>query len=395
MSEEIEDAGNLSSAEGQGRPRVGRHRIVSHHKTRHLAAATALAFVGSTLAGSIVGLPSALAASGLEVVHADRGAASLDSSDVSLLATPVVAGQANLTVASSVSDVAPVQLIQLAPAAPITAAGAVLAAGAPVAAGGADTSATAASLGIPAPLLDAYKKAAAKQNQLTPGCQIGWSLLAAIGQIESGHAEGGKVDANGTTRGVIQGPATAYGTAKGPMQFLDSTWRTAGADGNGDGVKDVNNVYDATLAAAGYLCHAGGGSLKDPQHLHDAIFSYNHAEWYVQKVIAIANQYSGGGYAVPAAPGSVSTAPVQAPPAGSSTPAPPQPKPTTPTPPTPAPTKTPPTTTPTTPAIPTTQLPKYPTTPAPTTPSPTQTSGPSLTTPSSVASTGPSPTAAG
>lgn len=47
------------------------------------------------------------------------------------------------------------------------------------------------------------------------------------------------------------------------MQFIPSTWSNGGpdgtgwgADGNGDGKKDPHNVFDAALAAGGYLCAA-------------------------------------------------------------------------------------------------------------------------------------------
>jgi membrane-bound lytic murein transglycosylase B len=56
-------------------------------------------------------------------------------------------------------------------------------------------------------------------------------------------------------------------------------------DGNGDGIKDANNVYDAALGAAAYLCRAvpsGGLDLEEP--IKRAFFSYNHSEKYVEYV---------------------------------------------------------------------------------------------------------------
>jgi membrane-bound lytic murein transglycosylase B len=101
-------------------------------------------------------------------------------------------------------------------------------------------------------------------------------VLAAIGQIES--ADGTNV-----------GPSSAG--ALGPMQFLPSTWAQWGIDGFGQtGVPDVLNPYDAVPSAARLLCAdgaAGGG-----QALYSAIFDYNHADWYVNEVLALAAQYA-------------------------------------------------------------------------------------------------------
>ena len=103
---------------------------------------------------------------------------------------------------------------------------------------------------------------------------LSWTVLAAIGQVESGH-------------GVNVGPSSAG--ALGPMQFLPSTWAFAGVDGDGDGKADIMSPYDAVPAAALYLCRNGAG--RGGQSLYDAIFSYNHADWYVREVLALAAQY--------------------------------------------------------------------------------------------------------
>ena len=103
---------------------------------------------------------------------------------------------------------------------------------------------------------------------------LSWTVLAAIGQVESGH-------------GRNVGPSTAG--ALGPMQFLPSTWAFAGVDGDGDGRADIMNAYDAVPAASLYLCRNGAG--QGGQGLYNAIYSYNHADWYVRKVLALAAQY--------------------------------------------------------------------------------------------------------
>lgn len=109
--------------------------------------------------------------------------------------------------------------------------------------------------------------------------QISWTILAAIGQIESGD-------------GQNVGPSSAG--ALGPMQFLPSTWAEWGIDGFGPaGPPDIMNPLDAVPSAARMLC-ADGASSGTPAGLRQAIFAYNHADWYVEQVLALAAQYASG-----------------------------------------------------------------------------------------------------
>jgi len=117
--------------------------------------------------------------------------------------------------------------------------------------------------------LDLYRQAARR----CPG--LSWTVLAAIGQVESDH-------------GRNTGPSSAG--ALGPMQFLPSTWRHYGVDGDGDGKADIMNPYDAIPAAARYLCDHGAG--RGGESLYNAIYAYNHAHWYVQKVLALSRAYA-------------------------------------------------------------------------------------------------------
>ena len=103
---------------------------------------------------------------------------------------------------------------------------------------------------------------------------LDWRVLAAIGQVESGH-------------GRNLGPSSAG--ALGPMQFLPSTWAAYGVDGDGDGKADIMNPFDAVPSSALYLCRFG--AAKGEQGLYNAIFAYNHADWYVRKVLGLAAQY--------------------------------------------------------------------------------------------------------
>jgi hypothetical protein len=105
---------------------------------------------------------------------------------------------------------------------------------------------------------------------------LSWTVLAAIGQIES---------ADGTN----MGPSSAG--ALGPMQFLPSTWATWGIDGFGQtGAPDVMNPYDAVPSAARLLC--ADGAAAGGTSLSNAIFGYNHANWYVNEVLALAAEYA-------------------------------------------------------------------------------------------------------
>lgn len=177
--------------------------------------------------------------------------------------------------------------------------------------------------GLPTTVLNAYLRAQASVQQTSPGCHLPWQLLAAIGQVESGQARGGAVDANGTTYTPILGPVLdgngfanipdtdqgrydgdpLHDRAVGPMQFIPSTWANWGADGNGDGVADPNNVYDAALAAAHYLC-AGGHDLSVPAQMDQAILSYNHSPAYLALVKAWYEHFlQGGAVSVPDRPG--------------------------------------------------------------------------------------------
>ncbi len=178
--------------------------------------------------------------------------------------------------------------------------------------------------GIPATVLDAYKKAASALQSAKPGCNLPWELLAAIGKVESGQARGGKVDANGTTTSAIRGPQldgngfalikdtdngaydgnSAYDQAVGPMQFIPSTWEWAGRDGNSDGKKDPNNIYDAALAAGHYLCRFGW-DLSTQADLNSAILSYNHSQEYLNTVLSWLEYYRKGIHEIPDGTGSL------------------------------------------------------------------------------------------
>jgi hypothetical protein len=100
---------------------------------------------------------------------------------------------------------------------------------------------------------------------------IPWQVLASINKIET---------AFGTNLNVSSAGAMGW------MQFIPSTWQAYGVDANGDSRKDPYNPVDAICAASRYLRAAGGST-----DLPSAIFSYNHADWYVDEVLLYARSY--------------------------------------------------------------------------------------------------------
>jgi len=160
------------------------------------------------------------------------------------------------------------------------------------------------SIGINVVVLRAHRQTEAKLARTTPGCHLSWTLLAAIGEVESHNARSRNVSANGDVSPGIYGPVlnggpfaaisdsddgrwdgdTRWDRAVGPMQFIPGTWARHGKDGNGDGVANPNNVFDASLSAGGYLCY-GGRDLATVSGLSAAIYSYNHSYSYVRTVL--------------------------------------------------------------------------------------------------------------
>jgi murein DD-endopeptidase MepM/ murein hydrolase activator NlpD len=125
-----------------------------------------------------------------------------------------------------------------------------------------------AAAGVPPVLIPIYQRAAAAYGLGPQGAAV----LAGINEVETAFGTNLNVSSAG---------------AEGWMQFMPSTWETYGVDANGDGVRDPYNPEDAIFAAARYLSAAGM-----PTDTYGAIFSYNHADWYVAEVLANASCYA-------------------------------------------------------------------------------------------------------
>ena len=170
---------------------------------------------------------------------------------------------------------------------------------------------------IPAVALAAYQRAATVIDTADHGCHLDWQLLAAIGQVESHHgsAGGNTLTPTGVATPGIFGPRLTgkhhtakiidtdgggydrdrrYDRAVGPMQFLPATWSAVGVDADGDGKRDPQDLNDAALAAAVYLC-SGADDLATSAGQHAAVLRYNQSKAYVARVLSIAAAYRSAG----------------------------------------------------------------------------------------------------
>ncbi|MFC4375566.1 lytic transglycosylase domain-containing protein [Nocardia halotolerans] len=172
------------------------------------------------------------------------------------------------------------------------------------------------AVGIEPVALEAYGYAAAVLAKSRPDCGIAWTTIAGIASVESAHGthRGSGIDADGVVRPAIIGVAldgtsgnadirdtdggrldgdTTYDRAVGPLQFIPETWQRWGVDANGDGVVDPQNIDDAALTAARYLC-TRGGNLTSADGWQRALFAYNQSNKYMHVVRDRAAAYSIG-----------------------------------------------------------------------------------------------------
>ncbi|MEI7055979.1 lytic murein transglycosylase [Nocardioides sp. CCNWLW239] len=177
---------------------------------------------------------------------------------------------------------------------------------------------TASAAGIPSAALAAYQRAATVINAADAACKIDWPLIAAIGRVESNHgrANDNRLTAEGvSTPGIFGVPLngkgnvaqitdtdggqydgdTSYDRAIGPMQFIPSTWAMVGVDADGDGKRNPQDINDAALATAVYLC-SGADDLSTDKGARAAVFRYNHSQSYVTTVLGVAEAYRSGDF---------------------------------------------------------------------------------------------------
>ncbi|HWH97023.1 MAG TPA: lytic murein transglycosylase [Pseudolysinimonas sp.] len=168
---------------------------------------------------------------------------------------------------------------------------------------------TSAATGIPARALAAYAGAALVKAQAMPECGLAWNTLAGIGATESDHGRhgGSSVEPDGSVVPPIYGVLLAGGDgvehipdsddgtldgdtefdrAVGPFQLIPQTWRNWHTDASGDGVEDPQNIQDAAMATANYLCRvsihidteqgwiAAVSGFNSPQPYRDTVARY-------------------------------------------------------------------------------------------------------------------------
>jgi membrane-bound lytic murein transglycosylase B len=168
--------------------------------------------------------------------------------------------------------------------------------------------------GIPQRALEAYANAHAVMAATHPSCHITWVTLAGIAEVESQHGTigGRSLLPDGRSSAPIIGPALdgtndnrliadtdgglldgdkVWDHAVGPFQFIPSTWAKWRAAAHGDGMADPQNIDNAALAAAQYLC-ADDRNLSSGDGWLRAILSYNSSLNYVQLVYGFAQSYA-------------------------------------------------------------------------------------------------------
>ncbi|HEY9565803.1 MAG TPA: lytic murein transglycosylase, partial [Nocardioides sp.] len=172
--------------------------------------------------------------------------------------------------------------------------------------------------GIPSAALAAYQRAATVINSADANCNVPWQLLGAIGRVESDHGRygGNSLGKDGVSRPGIYGIAldgtnktqkitdtdagqydrdAKFDRAVGPLQFIPSTWSVVGVDADSDGKRNPQDIDDAALAAAVYLC-SGNDDLSTDSGQRESVYRYNHSNEYVDLVLSIMKAYQQGDF---------------------------------------------------------------------------------------------------
>ena len=168
---------------------------------------------------------------------------------------------------------------------------------------------------IPATAFDAYRVASSRAASINAACEVDWTVVAGIAQVESRHGgidrehevrpkgdveppiRGRPLDGSGGTQtirdtdgGELDGDGE-WDRAMGPLQFIPTTWRELGRDGNDDGIADPDNLYDASLTAIAHLCLREPGDYARRHELRRALIAYNASGRYADDVLGWVERY--------------------------------------------------------------------------------------------------------
>ncbi|HVU71647.1 MAG TPA: hypothetical protein VHE83_01675, partial [Mycobacteriales bacterium] len=170
------------------------------------------------------------------------------------------------------------------------------------------------AVGIPALARAAYVRAAASADAAKPSCGLTWQQLAAVGYVTSEHgSRGGRhltaageaptplfaplldghagIEYADSDHGALDG-SSRFDRGVGPFAIVPFVWRTWGADGNGDGVRDPQQIDDAALTAADFLCVATP-TVRTGAGFHAALHTYDSDLGFAQTVADVARTYAG------------------------------------------------------------------------------------------------------
>ena len=166
---------------------------------------------------------------------------------------------------------------------------------------------------IPTPALAAYQRATTVINQADDRCHLDWELVAALGKVltDHGRAHGSELDAEGVARPAVMGQRLTgrHGTprvtdtdaglldkdpkldrAVGPMLLLPAVWAVVSVDADSDGRRNPQDVEDAALGAAVFLC-AGPGDFRNASHMRSEVRRYHSGADYIRSVVGIRAAY--------------------------------------------------------------------------------------------------------
>jgi membrane-bound lytic murein transglycosylase B len=184
---------------------------------------------------------------------------------------------------------------------------------------------------IPSASLAAYQRAELIMGVAVSRCRLDWTVLAGVGEVESDHgrAGGNRVTDEGVSRpGVFGKPLNGRGgrarkrdtdagslddnsrwdAPAGPMGLLPSTWSAVAVDSDGDGKRNLQDVDDAALGVAVFVCN-GGRDLSVRAELRAALRSLNPTPGYARLVMSLARSYRDGDAATPTLPPTFFTLP--------------------------------------------------------------------------------------